>query len=130
MLTLYCLSFRRGSHLLLTQDDHPPRFNWVPGGQVVSGAEALAILVSLPKAVSGCPGDADVVPAAITQGQRKLGHLRRARCEHCERHRQGRVVRGKAGRRALIVAQRKQGRQLEELHLQRDRQKSPDEPKI
>lgn len=66
-----------GSHLLLTQDDHPSRFNWVPGGQVVPCAKALAILVSFPEAISGCPSDADVVPAAVTQGQRKLGHLYR-----------------------------------------------------
>lgn len=67
----------QGSHLLLTQDDHPSRFNWVPGGQVVPGAKPLAILVSLPEAVSGRPSDADVVPAAVTQGQRKLSHLYR-----------------------------------------------------
>lgn len=53
------------AHLLLAQDDHPSRFNWMPGGQVVPGAKALAILVSLPEAISGCPGDADVVPAAV-----------------------------------------------------------------
>ncbi|TNN69286.1 hypothetical protein EYF80_020437 [Liparis tanakae] len=63
------------SHLLLAQDDYPSRFNWVPGGQVVPGAQTFAVLVSLPEAVSGRPGDADVVPASVTYRQRELGHL-------------------------------------------------------
>ena len=53
------------AHLLLAEDDHPSRFNWMPGGQVVPGAKALAVLVSLPETVPGRPGDADVVPAAV-----------------------------------------------------------------
>ena len=63
---LYHLKLLYRAHLLLAEDDHPSRFNWVPGGQVVPGAQALAVLVSLPETVPGRPGDADVVPAAIT----------------------------------------------------------------
>lgn len=68
-------ALQRRSHLLLAQDDHSSRFNWVPGGQVVPGAQTLAVLVGLPEAVPGCPGDADVVPAAVAHRQRELGHL-------------------------------------------------------
>lgn len=85
MLTLYCLSPSHNPHLLLTEDDHPSRFNWMPGGQVVPGAKALSILISLPEAISGCPGDADVVPAAVAQGQRQLGHLCRVWCKRYQR---------------------------------------------
>lgn len=118
------------SHLLLTQDDHPSRFNWVPGGQVVPGAKALPILVSLPEAVSGRPGDADVVPAAVAQGQRQLGHLCRAWGKRHQRNEEKTfgVFLPPAGPWVLIVARRKQGWQLEELHLQRDQRKAPDQP--
>ena len=63
------------SHLLLAQDDYSSRLNWVPGGQVVPCAQPLSILVGFPEAIPGCPGDADVMPAAIAYRQRQLGHL-------------------------------------------------------
>lgn len=62
-------------HLFLSQDDHPSRFNWVPGGQVLPGAQPLPVLVRLPEAVPCRPGDAYVVPAAVAHRQGQLGHL-------------------------------------------------------
>lgn len=63
------------SHLLLPQDDDSPRFDGVPGCQVVASAHLPTVLVSLPLAVTRGPGDADVMPPSITYLQGQLGNL-------------------------------------------------------
>lgn len=63
------------SYLLLPQDDDSPRFDGVPGCQVVASTQLLTILVSLPLAVPCGPGDADVMPPSITYLQGQLGNL-------------------------------------------------------
>lgn len=63
------------THLLLAQNNDPARLYRVPGGQVLSRSQLLPILVRLPEAISGRPGDADVVPLPISDGQGQLGHL-------------------------------------------------------
>lgn len=52
--------------LLLPQDDNSTRFDGVPSGQVVAGAELSPILVSVPLAIPCGPGNADVVPPSIS----------------------------------------------------------------
>lgn len=67
---------RENTHLLLPQDEHTPRLDGVPGCQVLPRAELLPILECFPHAVSSGPGDADVVPLAITDEQGQLCDLR------------------------------------------------------
>lgn len=63
------------THLLLPKDQHTPRLDGVPGGQVLPGAELLPVLEGLPHAVPCRPGDTDVVPLAVTDKQGQLGNL-------------------------------------------------------
>lgn len=51
------------------------RLDGVPGGQVLTRAPQLPILVGRPQAIPCGPGDADVVPAIVLQAQGQLGHL-------------------------------------------------------
>ena len=53
------------------------RLDGMPGGQVLTGAPQLSILVGRPQPVPCGPGEADVVPAIILQAQGQLGHLKR-----------------------------------------------------
>ena len=56
-------------YLLLAQDKDPMRLDGVPGGQVLTRAPQVPILVGRPQAIPGGPGDADVVPAIVLQAQ-------------------------------------------------------------
>lgn len=51
------------------------RLDGVPGGQVLTGAPQLPVLVGGPQAIPCGPGDADMVPATVLQAQGQLGHL-------------------------------------------------------
>lgn len=68
------------THLLLPEDEHTPRLDGVPRGQVLPGAELLPILESLPHAIPRRPGDTDVVPLAVTDKQGQLCDLWEATC--------------------------------------------------
>lgn len=72
--SLFCI-IPESTHLLLPQDEHTPRLDGVPGCQVLPSAELFPILECFPHAISGSPGDADVVPLAITNKQGQLGYL-------------------------------------------------------
>ncbi len=53
------------SHLLLAQDKDSSLLDRVPGGQIFSWSQFLAILVGFPKPIPGSPSDADMVPLPI-----------------------------------------------------------------
>lgn len=63
------------THLLLPQDEHTSWLDGVPGCQVFPSAELLPILECFPHAISSGPGDADVMPLAITNKQGQLCDL-------------------------------------------------------
>ena len=71
---------RRRTHLLLPEDEYTTRLDGVPRGQVLSSAQLLPILEGLPHAVPRRPGDANVVPLAVTDKQGQLGDLQAATC--------------------------------------------------
>lgn len=64
-------------YLFLAQDKDAMWLDGVPGCQVLTRAPQFTILVCRPQAIPGSPGNADMVPIAVLQAQRQLGHLDR-----------------------------------------------------
>lgn len=65
-------------YLLLAQHQDALGFDGVVGGQVLAVSRLRAVLVRFPHAVPRGPGDTDVVPLAVVDGEGQLGHLRAA----------------------------------------------------
>lgn len=63
------------SHLLLSQNEDSPGFDWVPGCQSLPSSLHLPTLVGLPNPISESPADTDVLPLILWQGQGQLRHL-------------------------------------------------------
>lgn len=63
------------SHLLLSQNEDSPGFDWVPGRQSFPSSLHLPTLVGLPNPISESPADTDVLPLILWQGQGQLRHL-------------------------------------------------------
>lgn len=72
------------SYLLLAQDEDPPCFDGVPGGQVLPGTPLHSILVDLPGAIPRGPGHTHVVPFPVRRGDGEGGGLSRGVRGHDE----------------------------------------------
>lgn len=62
-------------YLFLAQDKDAVWLDGVPGCQVLPRTPQFSVLVCGPQSISCSPGDADMVPVAVLQAQRQLGHL-------------------------------------------------------
>lgn len=62
-------------YLFLAQDKDAVWFDGVPGCQVLARTSQFSVLVCRPQSIPGSPGDTDMVPVAVFQAQRQLGHL-------------------------------------------------------
>lgn len=65
-------------YLLLAQDQQALGLDGMIWRQVLPAPPLDSVLKSLPDAVAGCPGHADVVPLAVVDEERQLRHLQQA----------------------------------------------------